>query len=227
MTIKTEVIVKDAPKNNGKFVYLKNVPVYFASILSTKKKYQSEDRAYEMTVFVDSESREKLELPFDEGGAAINKELKEVGKDRNKKKRIKYPVKSQLKDGEGFSYDDVAGLHGMSLSLDEYSKKGNKNTLKVVDSEGNDWPKDKLVGNGSVCHIKLWGYVNQDEQLVVYPNLVVVVDHVPYEGSGNGGVVEDDVLGITVDMTSGKDPEPELPGEDMGEEPVFEEDDIY
>ncbi len=26
--IKTDVIVKDAPKNNGKFVYLMNVPVY-------------------------------------------------------------------------------------------------------------------------------------------------------------------------------------------------------
>lgn len=222
---KTDVIVKDAPKNNGKFVYLKNVPVYFAKVFEPQNKYQSTDKEYAFTVFVDGDTREKLELPFDEGGAAINKELKEVGKDRNKKKRIKYPLSKQLKE-EGFSYDEVEGLHGMQLSLDEFSKKGRKNVLKVVDSEGNDWPKDKLLGNGTVVHVKLWGYVNQDEQLVVYPNLIVVVEHVPYESSGQGGVIEDDVLGISVDMSG--DFEDSVPGgnpsAEMDEEPVFYDD---
>ena len=225
--IKTGVVVKDVPKTKGqnKYIYLKNVPVFFPKVFELQNKYQSTDKEYSLTVFVDGDTREKLELPFDEGGAAINKELKEVGKDRNKKKRIKYPLSKQLKDDEKVSYDDMEGLHGMQLSLDEFSKKGRKNVLKVVDSDGNDWPKDKLLGNGTVVHVKLWGYVNQDEQLVVYPNLIVVVDHVPFESSGQGGVIEDDVLGISVDMSG--DFEDSVQIEAMDEEPVFEDEELY
>lgn len=197
--IQTEAILKQEGKNE--FLYLKNVPVFFAKILELGKKYQSEDLEYQMTVFVDSDTREKLELPVDEGGIAINKELKEVGVDRNKKKKIKYPLQSQLKEGENTSYDTMNGLHGMGLSLNELTKKGNKAILKVVDLEGKDWDKNKAIGNGSILHVKCFGYRNQDEQLVVFPNVVVVVKHVPYEGS-SGGMVEDDILGVTVDMSS-------------------------
>ncbi|QFP93495.1 hypothetical protein [Edwardsiella phage vB_EtaM_ET-ABTNL-9] len=199
MTNKTEAVLKKEGKNE--FLYLKNVPVFFAKVLELSKKYQSEDLEYQLTVFVDTETREKLELPVDEGGVAINKELKEVGKDRNKKKQIKYPLESQLKDGKGTAYDMVEGLHGMGLSLNEYTKSGKKSILKVVDSNGKDWDKSKAIGNGSKIDIKCFGYRNQDEQLVVFPNLIVVTEHVPYEG-GNGGVVTDDVLGVTVDMSS-------------------------
>ena len=199
MTNKTEaVLVKEG---KFEFLYLKNVTVFFAKVLELSKKYQSEDLEYQLTVFVDTETREKLELPVDEGGVAINKELKEVGKDRNKKKQIKYPLESQLKDGKGTAYDMVAGLHGMGLSLNEYTKSGKKSILKVVDSNGKDWDKSKAIGNGSKIDIKCFGYRNQDEQLVVFPNLIVVTEHVPYEG-GNGGVVTDNVLGVTVDMSS-------------------------
>lgn len=199
MTYKTEAVLKKEGKNE--FLYLKNVPVFFAKVLELSKKYQSEDLEYQLTVFVDTPTREKLELPVDEGGVAINKELKEVGKDRNKKKQIKYPLESQLKDGKGTAYDMVAGLHGMSLSLNEFTKSGKKSILKVVDSNGKDWDKSKAIGNGSKIDIKCFGYRNQDEQLVVFPNLIVVTEHVPYEG-GNGGVVTDDVLGVTVDMST-------------------------
>ena len=199
MTNKTEaVLVKEG---KFEFLYLKNVTVYFAKVLELSKKYQSEDLEYQLTVFVDTETREKLELPVDEGGVAINKELKEVGKDRNKKKQIKYPLESQLKDGKGTAYDMVAGLHGMGLSLNEYTKSGKKSILKVVDSNGKDWDKSKAIGNGSKIDIKCFGYRNQDDQLVVFPNLIVVTEHVPYEG-GNGGTVTDDVLGVTVDMST-------------------------
>ena len=199
MTNKTEaVLVKEG---KFEFLYLKNATVFFAKVLELSKKYQSEDLEYQLTVFVDTETREKLELPVDEGGVAINKELKEVGKDRNKKKQIKYPLESQLKDGKGTAYDMVAGLHGMGLSLNEYTKSGKKSILKVVDSNGKDWDKSKAIGNGSKIDIKCFGYRNQDEQLVVFPNLIVVTEHVPYEG-GNGGVVTDNVLGVTVDMSS-------------------------
>lgn len=211
MTNKTEaVLVKEG---KFEFLYLKNVTVYFAKVLELSKKYQSEDLEYQLTVFVDTETREKLELPVDEGGVAINKELKEVGKDRNKKKQIKYPLESQLKDGKGTAYDMVAGLHGMGLSLNEYTKSGKKSILKVVDSNGKDWDKSKAIGNGSKIDIKCFGYRNQDEQLVVFPNLIVVTEHVPYEG-GNGGVVTDNVLGVTVDMSSAYEEEEATQAED-------------
>lgn len=199
MTNKTEAVLVKEGKNE--FLYLKNVPVFFAQVLEPTKKYQSEDLAYQFTVFVDSDTREKLELPVDEDGVAINKELKEVGKDRNKKKQIKYPLESQLKEGKGTAYDLVDGLHGMGLSLNDLTKAGKKSILKVVDADGKDWDKSKAIGNGSKVHVKCFGYRNVDEQLVVFPNLIVVVEHVPYEG-GSGGIVEDSVLGISVDMSS-------------------------
>ena len=199
MTNKTEAVLVKEGKNE--FLYLKNVPVFFAQVLEPTKKYQSEDLAYQFTVFVDSDTREKLELPVDEDGVAINKELKEVGKDRNKKKQIKYPLESQLKDGKGTAYDLVEGLHGMGLSLNEMTKSGKKSILKVVDAEGKDWDKSKAIGNGSILHVKCFGYRNQDGQLVVSLNLVMVVEHVPYEGN-SGGMIEDSILGVSYDMSS-------------------------
>lgn len=199
MTNKTEAVLVKEGKNE--FLYLKDVPVFFAQVLEPTKKYQSEDLAYQFTVFVDSDTREKLELPVDEDGVAINKELKEVGKDRNKKKQLKYPLESQLKEGKGTAYDTVDGMHGMGLSLNDLTKAGKKSILKVVDADGKDWDKSKAIGNGSKVHVKCFGYRNQDEQLVVFPNLIVVVEHVPYEGN-SGGVVEDSVLGVSVDMSS-------------------------
>lgn len=200
MTNKTEAVLVKEGKNE--FLYLKNVPVFFAQVLEPVKKYQSEDLAYQFTVFVDSDTREKLELPVDEDGVAINKELKEVGKDRNKKKQLKYPLEGQLKEGKGTAYDIVDGMHGMGLSLNDLTKAGKKSILKVVDADGKDWDKTKAIGNGSKVHVKCFGYRNVDEQLVVFPNLIVVVEHVPYEGGGAGGMVEDSVLGVSVDMSS-------------------------
>ena len=193
MTNKTEasrteaVLVKEG---KNEFLYLKNVPVFFAQVLEPTKKYQSEDLAYQFTVFVDSDTREKLELP------------KEVGKDRNKKKQLKYPLESQLKEGKGTAYDIVDGMHGMGLSLNDLTKAGKKSILKVVDADGKDWDKSKAIGNGSKVHVKCFGYRNVDEQLVVFPNLIVVVEHVPYEGGNSSGIVEDSVLGVSVDMSS-------------------------
>ena len=200
MTNKTEAVLVKEGKNE--FLYLKNVPVFFAQVLEPTKKYQSEDLAYQFTLFVDSDTREKLELPVDEDGVAINKELKEVGKDRNKKKQIKYPLESQLKEGKGTAYDIVDGMHGMGLSLNDLTKAGKKSILKVVDADGKDWDKTKAIGNGSKVHVKCFGYRNVDEQLVVFPNLIVVVEHVPYEGGNSSGMVEDSVLGVSVDMSS-------------------------
>ena len=199
MTNKTEAVLVKEGKNE--FLYLKNVPVFFAKVLEVVDNYAKDGKEFQFTVFVDSDTREKLELPVDEDGIALNKELKEVGKDRKKNKQIKYPLESQLKDGKGTPYDIVDGMYGMGLSLNELTKAGKKSILKVVDADGKDWDKTKAIGNGSKVHVKCFGYRNVDEQLVVFPNLIVVVEHVPYEG-GSGGIVEDSVLGISVDMSS-------------------------
>ena len=200
MTNKTEAVLVKEGKNE--FLYLKNVPVFFAKVLEVVDNYAKDGKEFQFTVFVDSDTREKLELPVDEDGIALNKELKEVGKDRKKNKQIKYPLESQLKDGKGTAYDIVDGMHGMGLSLNELTKAGKKSILKVVDADGKDWDKSKAIGNGSKVHVKCFGYRNQDEQLVVFPNLIVVVEHVPYEGGNSGGMVEDSVLGVSVDMSS-------------------------
>lgn len=199
MTNKTEAVLVKEGKNE--FLYLKNVPVFFAKVLELTNNFNKDGKEFQFTVFVDKETRDKLELPVDEGGIAINKILREVGKDRNKLKRIKYPLQSQLKDGKGTGYDIVEGMFGMGLSLSEFTKQGKKSILKVVDSNGKDWDKSKAIGNGSKIDVKFFGYRNQDDQLVVFPNLIVVTEHVPYEG-GNGGTVTDDVLGVTVDMST-------------------------
>ena len=199
MTNKTEAVLVKEGKNE--FLYLKNVPVFFAKVLEVVDNYAKDGKEFQFTVFVDSDTREKLELPVDEDGIALNKELKEVGKDRKKNKQIKYPLESQLKDGKGTPYDIVDGMYGMGLSLNELTKAGKKSILKVVDADGKDWDKTKAIGNGSKLHVKCFGYRNVDEQLVVFPNLIVVVEHVPYEGN-SGGMVEDSVLGVSVDMSS-------------------------
>ena len=199
MTNKTEAVLVKEGKNE--FLYLKNVPVFFAKVLEVVDNYAKDGKEFQFTVFVDSDTREKLELPVDEDGIALNKELKEVGKDRKKNKQIKYPLESQLKDGKGTPYDIVDGMYGMGLSLNELTKAGKKSILKVVDADGKDWDKTKAIGNGSKVHVKCFGYRNVDEQLVVFPNLIVVVEHVPYEGN-SGGMVEDSVLGVSVDMSS-------------------------
>ena len=200
MTNKTEAVLVKEGKNE--FLYLKNVPVFFAKVLEVVDNYAKDGKEFQFTVFVDSDTREKLELPVDEDGIALNKELKEVGKDRKKNKQIKYPLESQLKDGKGTPYDIVDGMYGMGLSLNELTKAGKKSILKVVDADGKDWDKTKAIGNGSKVHVKCFGYRNVDEQLVVFPNLIVVVEYVPYEGGNSGGMVEDSVLGVSVDMSS-------------------------
>lgn len=177
------------PKNKDFFFfYLMDVPVVYASVQKPKKKYKSEETEWALTAFIDDETREDIEENI-----LLNKELFKVGVDKNKKRKIKYPTSSQRDDGNDV-YDPYEGMHGVSLTLNTKRKNGEDNKLVVVDKDGN--PMTDLVGNGSVCNIKCFGYRNQDDLLVVSLNLIQVVDHVPYEGGD--GSYEDDVLGITV-----------------------------
>lgn len=190
MTIKTNAILK----SSGKYfnVYMMNVPVFFASVHSPKKKYQSEAEEYALTAFVDTETRDKLESEF-----KLNKELFEVGRDKNKKKEVKYKLSTQLKEGEKFSYDDVKGLHGIQLTVDTVDRNGYTHKVVVIDKDGQPFSED--VGNMSICNVKCFAYKNREDMLIVSLDTVQVVEHVPYEGgsNSNGGQVSDDILGVS------------------------------
>ena len=184
-----EATLRDHPKNRDfNFLYLKEVPVVYASVQATKKKYKSDEMEYCLTSFVNDDTREYLESVV-----KINKDLSKVGVDKNKMKNVKYPTSSQREDGKDV-YDPYKGLNGISLTLNAKKKSGEEHTLPVVDKDGN--PLTDLVGNGSVCNIKLFGYRNDEGLLVVSLNLVQVLNLVHYEG-GDGSFQEPE-LGITV-----------------------------
>ena len=189
------IIVKDLPKKGTLEtvnLYLKNVPVFYPVVHEPKNKYQSQDREYSLTAFVDEATKDKL---LDE--VMLNKTFAQVGKDKTSKppRRIKYPLSSQVEDGK-INYDIVDGMFGLSVAKPEFSKAGKKMAVNVIDTEGKAFTEN--IGNGSICTLKLFGYRNQDGQLTVTLDTVQVVEHVAYEQKGgNGGVVEDDVFGVS------------------------------
>lgn len=192
--IKSEIIVRDLPKKGGLDtlnIYIKNAVVFYASVHDPKKKYNSEDREYSATVFVDEDAKDNL---FDD--VLVNKTFAEVGKTKTSKppKRIKYPLSSQVEEGKT-NYDLVEGMWGFNVAKPEFSKAGNPMSVNVIDAEGNTFTEN--VGNGSVVNLKLFSYRNVDGQAVVTLDTMQVVEHVPYEGSGDAGSVVDDVLGVS------------------------------
>lgn len=190
----TSIIVKELPKSGTLEtvnLYIKNAVLFYAAVHEPKKKYQSEEKEFSATVFVDEETKDKL---LDE--VMVNKTFALVGKDKTSKppRRIKYPLSSQVEEGK-VNYDVVDGMYGFSVAKPEFSKKGNPMSVNVIDIEGNAFTEN--VGNGSVCTLKLFGYRNQDNQLVVTLDTVQVIKHVPYEGKVAADSVDDDVLGVS------------------------------
>lgn len=189
----SNIIIKRLPKSGtleSVNLYIKNVTVFYACLHEARNKWQSEDREFKMTAFVDEETKDKL---LDE--VMVNKSFLQVGVDKTSKppRKIKYPLSSQVEDGKAH-YDLVDGLFGFNLTKPEFSKKGNKMFVNVIDSEGKTFTDN--IGNGSVVTVKLFGYYNADGQLNVTLDTVQVLEHVPYEG-GNSGVIEDDVFGVS------------------------------
>ena len=202
------IIVKQLPKSGTLEtfnVYIKNTPVFYAAVHEPKLKYQSTDKEFSLTSFVDEETKDKL---IDE--VMLNKSFAQVGKDKTSKapRRIKYPLSSQVEEGK-VNYDVVDGLFGFNVAKPEFSKKGNPMSVNVIDAEGNAFTEN--VGNGSICTLKLFGYKNQDGQLTVTLDTVQVIEHVPYEGKTSADSVEDDVLGVSykVKKAEGKPTEQE------------------
>lgn len=188
------IIVKELPKSGTLEtlnVYIKNAIVFYPVVHQPKLKYQSTDKEFSVTVFVDEESKDKL---LDE--VFLNKTFAEVGKTKTSKapRRIKYPLSSQTEEGK-INYDVVDGLWGFNVAKPEFSKKGNPMSVNVIDKDGNAFTDN--VGNGSKCTLKLFGYKNQEGQVVVTLDTLQVIDLVPYEQKGSADSVEDDVLGVT------------------------------
>jgi hypothetical protein len=190
----TSIIVKQLPKAGTLEtfnVYIKNTPVFYASVHEVRTKYQSTDKEFSLQAFVDEESKDKL---IDE--VMLNKTFAEVGVTKTTKapRRIKFPIASQVEEGK-VNYDIVKGMHGFTVAKPEFSKKGNPMSVNVIDKDGNAFTEN--VGNGSICTLKLFGYKNQDGQLTVTLDTVQVLEHVPYEGKTSADSVEDDVLGVS------------------------------
>lgn len=217
----SNVIVKRLPKTGtleSVNLYIKGVTVYYASIHEPRKKFQSEDMEYQMTAFVDEATKDEL---LD--GVLVNKNFLQVGVDKTSKppRKIKYPLSSQVEEGKAH-YDLVDGLFGFNLTKPEFSKKGNKMYVNVIDSEGKTFTEN--VGNGSVVTVKLFGYYNADGQLNVTLDTVQVLEHVPYEG-GNSGVIEDDVLGVSyaIQKDEGADKDASKPQQQEQKDEDFDE----
>lgn len=194
MTKKTEVIVRDLPKTGGLEtvnIYIKNAVVFYAAVHEAKKKYQSEAKEFSAQVFVDEEAKDKL---LDE--VMVNKTFAEVGVTKTSKppRKIKYMTSEQAEEGK-VNYDVVKGLWGFNVAKPEFSKKNNPMTVNVIDTEGEAFTDN--IGNGSVVNLKLFGYRNQDNQVVVTLDTVQVLEHVPYEQKAAADSVEDDVLGVS------------------------------
>jgi hypothetical protein len=188
----TSVIVKQLPKSGTLEtfnVYVLNAPVFYAAVHTPKTKYQSTDKEFSLTAFVDEATKDKL---LDE--VMLNKGFALVGKDKTTKppRRIKYPLSKDVEEGKTH-YDVVEGMYGFGLAKPEFSKKGNAMSVNVIDKEGQAFTQD--IGNGSVCTLKLFGYRNPEGQLTVTLDTVQVVEHIPYESKGGDGNVVDDVLG--------------------------------
>lgn len=210
----TSVIVKQLPKSGTLEtfnVYVLNAPVFYAAVHTPKSKYQSTDKEFSLTAFVDEATKDKL---LDE--VMLNKGFALVGKDKTTKppRRVKYPLSSQVEEGKT-NYDVVEGMYGFGLAKPEFSKKGNAMTVNVIDTEGKAFTQD--IGNGSVCTLKLFGYRNPEGQLTVTLDTVQVIEHIPYEGKTSADSVDDDVLGVSYKVKKAevkpaeKEEEPQTP----------------
>jgi len=217
----TEVIVRDLPKSGTletANVYIKNAVVYYAAVHDPKLKYQSQEKEFSATVFVDEEAKDRL---LDE--VMVNKSFSQVGITKTSKppRKIKFPLSSQVEEGKA-NYDLVDGLWGFNIAKPEFSKKGNKMAVNVIDKDGNAFTDN--IGNGSVCTLKLFGYKNVEGQLTVTLDTVQVIEHVPYESKGSSDEVVDDIMGsYKVKKAETKPVEEEAPAPNTNAAPVAED----
>lgn len=188
-----QAVLKNHPSSKDFFLlYLKEVPVVYAAVQEPKKKFEGDEKEYSLTAFINDETRTYLE-----DTVLINKQIHKVGVDKNKKRQIKYQTSSQREDKKN-TFDSYVNLNGISITRPELKKDGSPNIVVVVDSGGEEF--SGLIGNGSICNIKCFGYRNKEGLLNVQMELVQVVSLVPY--SNDSGAYQDDELGIKLNKKS-------------------------
>lgn len=203
---KTSVVYKVTQEAKGKKselgnLYLKNVPVTYAQILKPGKKYNSEDTAYTMNVFIDSATKDRLDT------IGLNKEWSEVGVTKIKKGTNRGQIKYKL---EGAN-TDYKGMFATQLVRNTVKRNAEGELVKeygplvVIGPGRKDFTQD--VGNGSVCTVKLFAYRNEEDMLVVMMDTVAVLEHVPYEKDGD---YYDEELGIPIIADKKDKVDPEL-----------------
>lgn len=212
---KTDVVYKVTQEAKGKnlemgSLYFKNVPVTYAQVLKPGKKYSSDDTAYQLNLFINQDTMDKL----DEIG--INKEMAYVGVTKIKKGQrrgeLKYPLDDTNKHYEGMF---AANFSRNTVKRDKdgaYVK--DLAPLKVLDAQGNPFTQE--VGNGSVCTVKMFAYRNSDNMLVVMLDTVVVIDHVPYNRDDS---YYDEELGITIKLDTSQASSDDVQDDELIEQP--------
>ena len=205
MTFKTSVVYKVTQEQKGKnlemgYLYFKGVPVTFAQVLKPGKKYQSEDTAYQLNLFIDKETAEATEA------IGLNKELAEVGVTKIKKGANRGELKYKL-DEHNTPY---VGMFAAQFSRNtvKRDKEGviqkTLEPLKLIGPDGKPFTEE--VGNGSICDVKMFAYRNADNMLVVMLDTVVVREHVAYSRDGD---YYDEELGITIKASAKAEPKAE------------------
>ncbi len=167
---------------------------------------------------MDEEAKDKL---LDE--VMVNKTFAQVGVTKTSKppRKIKYPLSSQVEEGKA-NYDLVDGLWGFSVAKAEFSKQGNPMSVNVIDLEGK--PFTENVGNGSIVNLKLFGYKNRDNQVVVQLDTVQVVEHVAFESKGASDSVEDEILGVSYSVKKAQQKQPDKQDVTVNEPQTVEQD---
>lgn len=103
-----------------------------------------------------------------------------------------YKVKKPIK------FDEEIGDY-VNLSYPEYDKKSKRANPKiiVVDAEGNEWPQDKWIGNGSTVSatvdLEKYEFTKDGETISgakVIPRKIVILDHSEYKSAGKAEPVK-------------------------------------
>lgn len=179
------------------YLYLKNVPVSYAKVHEPAKKLNSDDKAYQLNVFIDADSMEAIDT------LGVNKNFAEVGVTKITKGvnrgKLKYPVKDA--EGNDTANTPYAGMFACQFSRETVKRDPKTNEivktyepLKVVYPDGELFTAD--IGNGSICTVKIFCYRNSENMLNTMMDTVVVLDHVEYIKAGGDGY--DAELGLTV-----------------------------
>jgi hypothetical protein len=94
----------------------------------------------------------------------------------------------QQKVKKSIKFDEELGDY-VTVNLPELNKKEKPNRkIRVVDSDGADWPEDKWVGNMSTIkatiEIEPYSFKNRDGDTIsgakLIPTKIEIVEHVPY-----------------------------------------------